>query len=45
MSVTNYKELIYHTGHKISVVTYSDRNVAIECEDCNQVLLDYDEVD
>ena len=46
MSVINYDDLIVHKGHKIEVVTYgfedSDVNVAIECEDCSEVLLDFD---
>ena len=42
MSVTNYEELKAHEGHKVAVVTYRGENVAIECEDCNEVLLDFD---
>lgn len=43
MSVNSYKELLWHKGHKIVCVTYGeDGNVAIECETCNEVLLDYD---
>ena len=39
----SFKELIEHKGHKIEVVTYgNDDNVAIECETCDTVLLDYD---
>ena len=47
MSVNSYKELLEHKGHKIVCVTYgkNDENVAIECEDCNEVLLDYDKED
>jgi hypothetical protein len=26
----------------VEVVTYAEVNVAIECEDCSEVLLDYD---
>jgi len=41
--------LIDHVGHKIVIATYGGRvkihNVAIECEDCNQVILDYDNPD
>lgn len=43
MSAFNYKELRRHVGHKIVCVEYANGvNVAIECEDCNEVLLDYD---
>lgn len=45
MSALSFGDLIDHEGHAVSVVTYgSDQpeNVAIECEDCNEVLLDYD---
>lgn len=43
MSVHNYKSLRAHAGHKIVCVVYGDEdNVAIECEDCNEVLLDFD---
>jgi hypothetical protein len=46
MGVSNFKELIKHEGHKIAVVTYGvgkkPINAAIECEDCSEILLDYD---
>ncbi|MBP1308992.1 hypothetical protein JOD82_002012 [Paenibacillus sp. 1182] len=43
MSANNYKELIHHVGHEIACVTYGENdNVAIECETCNCVLIDYD---
>ena len=43
MSAFNYDELKRHVGHTITCVTYGEgQNVAIECEDCNEVLLDYD---
>jgi len=44
MSVTNFKELKNHIEHKIVCVSYGKpiQNAAIECEDCNEVLLDYD---
>jgi hypothetical protein len=51
MSVANFHELKEHVGHKIVCVAYSENggwqgdkylNVAIECETCNEVLLDYD---
>lgn len=38
-----YEELKSHVGHKMSCVHYADyQNIAVECEDCNTVLLDYD---
>ena len=42
MSVLNYQELAKHRGHKIEVIGYYDENVAVECEDCFEVLFDYD---
>lgn len=46
MGVSTFEELKEHYGHKIECVMYGDRdyplNVAIECEDCCIVLLDYD---
>ena len=56
MAVANYDDLKKHVGHKIVCVDYGltdwsglgvtkeDFNVAIECETCNEVLLDYDNV-
>lgn len=45
MSVSNFEELKGHIGHKIACVSYGKpvQNVAIECEDCNEVLLSFDE--
>ena len=48
MSVTNFEELKQHIGHKIVCVGYKEKkdkeyhNIAIECEDCFEVLLDFD---
>lgn len=46
MSVNNFAELLAHAGHEVNVNTYGDKsdpvNVAVECEDCQEVLLDYD---
>ena len=46
MSVFAFEELKIHIGHKIVCVSYGEEddpeNVAIECEDCNEVLLDFD---
>ncbi len=40
-----YEELKHHIGHEIVCVPYGDpddpHNVAIECETCGEVLLDY----
>lgn len=48
MSAFNFETLMWHKGHNVEVVTYSSPadpddiwNVAIECTDCNVVLLDY----
>lgn len=45
MSVSNFKELAHHVGHKIEVVTYASQSAAIECVDCYVVLLDFDHDD
>lgn len=41
-----YEELLEHAGHAITCVTYGGgedpANVAIECETCDMVLLDFD---
>jgi len=44
MSVVNYKNLKNHLGHRIVCVRYgkNKENIALECEDCNEVLLDFD---
>ena len=43
MGAHNFRDLKAHAGHNIVCVIYgNDHNVAIECEDCNEVLLDYD---
>lgn len=44
MSVSSYKELKKHVGHTIVCVKYKSENVAIECEDCCEVLMDFDRV-
>lgn len=44
MSAFNYEELKRHVGHNIVCVSYGNgENVAVECETCNEVLLDYDQ--
>lgn len=42
MSCQNFNELKRHLGHKISLVMYGKQNVSIECENCKEVLIDYD---
>ena len=47
MAVYDFQSLAFHVGHNIEVVRYVDGdgnalNVAVECIDCNEVLLDYD---
>ena len=52
MGAINFDDLRRHIGHKIVCVGYGIDstenkpyemvNVAVECEDCNEVLLDYD---
>ena len=43
MIINNYEELSTHYGHSLEVVMYGEGvNVSLECEDCNEVLLDYD---
>lgn len=46
MSAGNFEELMRHYGHDVNVVVYgledNVENVAIECETCGEVLLDYD---
>ena len=47
MSVSNFEELKSHIGHRVVCVGYGKKgqyvNVALECEDCNEVLVDFDE--
>ena len=47
MAAHTFKDLSQHVGHDIVCVTYGDpaENVAIECETCNEVLLDFDKED
>jgi len=46
MGAESFKELKRHIGHKIVCVWYGEnnniKNVAIECETCGEVLLDYE---
>ena len=50
MAVNSYDELRPHIGHKITCVCYGSEgedpaNIAIECEDCNEVLVSFDKED
>ena len=50
MAIYKYDDLIAHKGHKIVCVTYGsynnpDVNVAIECETCCEVIMDFDKVE
>jgi hypothetical protein len=43
MAVSSYQELAAHAGHRVVVVTYGDGdNAAVECEDCSEVLVNFD---
>jgi hypothetical protein len=49
MGSHSFDDLLRHYGHKVEVVVYGKdgniggaENVAIECEHCNEVLLDFD---
>jgi hypothetical protein len=44
MSVINFNDLKNHVGHKIECVLYGNQNCSIECLKCNEVLIDFDEV-
>lgn len=52
MGAHSYEDLRHHIGHKIACVCYGQgheyegdpANVAVECETCGEVLLDYDNV-
>ena len=47
MSATNFDELYKHYGHDVVVARYTTKvgeveNVGIECNDCWEILIDYD---
>ncbi len=43
MSASTYEQLRNHVGHEIECVEYGDGdNIAIECLDCCEVLIDFD---
>lgn len=47
MTVDGFADLRRHVGHDIACVGYGDlpMNVAVECETCGEVLMDYDRPD
>jgi len=50
MSIMNFKEARHHIGHDIVCVCYGKKgrvpqNVSIECETCNEVLIDWERGD
>lgn len=49
MGAHSYSDLRNHIGHKIECVAYGDpndpENIAVECTDCNEVLMDFDRPD
>lgn len=49
MAAHSFSDLARHVNHNIVCVPYGDRgsirNVAIKCEDCNEVLLGFDRKD
>jgi hypothetical protein len=42
MASNSYQELNAHLGHKVTIANYGNVNVAIECHNCMEILLDYD---
>ena len=50
MSANSYNDLRAHIGHKIACACYGTKidhpdNVVIECEDCSEVIMDFDRPD
>jgi len=49
MSITTFEQAKEHMGHKIVCVGYGAladyQNIAVECETCNEVLIDFDKED
>ena len=43
--MSSYNKLLKHVGHKVVMVHYGEMpepdNIAIECEDCGEVLMDF----
>ena len=46
MSIDSYRDLSHHIDHKVVVAWYGDENspdnIALECEDCCEVLMSFD---
>lgn len=48
MASTNFNDLMRHADHSVGMQTYADAetgevvNVAVECFECSEVILDYD---
>ena len=46
MGCHSFEDLRQHIGHRIVVVGYGNpvdpANVAVECETCNEVIMDFD---
>ena len=47
MSVQNFDDLFRHRGHELALVTYGlplsqPDNVAVECIECDEVIIDFD---
>jgi hypothetical protein len=47
MSINTFDDLYLHYGHQVVIARYEGLDgdpvgVAVECEDCNEVLFDYD---
>lgn len=40
-----FKKLRSHVGHEISLVMYGDENISFECENCCEVLVDFNSWD
>ena len=38
----DYRKALPHVGHHIVIVVYGNENIAVECEDCCEVVVDTD---
>lgn len=49
MGAYSYQDLRRHVGHRMVCVAYGDvdspANVAVECEDCHEVIISFDRKD
>jgi hypothetical protein len=45
--IDNYHSLKAHHGHEITIAVYGDNdvNVALQCETCGDILMDFDKPD